>query len=110
MFVPNSRHRAWVTPARRGKGNKARKSEEPPTPSERRASTTRAQRPKRVFNIGIETCQACGGPVRIIACIEVPAVIEKILAHLMSTEETRGPSPFPESRALQTGEQAVLFH
>ncbi len=36
---------------------------------------------KRVFNIDIETCRACGGAVRIIACIEDPVVIEKILAH-----------------------------
>jgi hypothetical protein len=43
---------------------------------------TWAQRPKRVCNIYIETCPACGGAVRIIACIEDPDVIEKILAHL----------------------------
>jgi hypothetical protein len=43
---------------------------------------TWAQRLKRVFNIDIETCPACGGAVRIIACIEDPLVIEKILSHL----------------------------
>jgi hypothetical protein len=37
---------------------------------------------KRVFGIDIETCPACGGPVRIIACIEDPKVIEEILTHL----------------------------
>ncbi|MBK9132420.1 MAG: hypothetical protein IPM20_12390 [Gammaproteobacteria bacterium] len=62
-----------------------------------------------VFNIDIETCQACGGPVRIIASIEDPAVIQKILAHLKSTEETHEPFPLPESRAPPTGEQADLF-
>jgi hypothetical protein len=41
-----------------------------------------AQRLKRVFNIDIETCSVCGGAMRIIACIEDPVVIEKILAHL----------------------------
>ncbi len=41
-----------------------------------------AQRLKRVFNIDIETCSACGGAVKVIACIEDPAVIEKILTHL----------------------------
>jgi hypothetical protein len=35
-----------------------------------------------VFNIDIETCSVCGGAMRIIACIEDPVVIEKILAHL----------------------------
>jgi hypothetical protein len=43
---------------------------------------TWAQRLKRVFGIDIETCAVCGGAMRIVACIEDPAVIEKILAHL----------------------------
>ena len=36
------------------------------TPAEKRASMTWAQRLKRVFNIDIETCGACGGEVKII--------------------------------------------
>ena len=43
---------------------------------------TWAQRIKRVFEINIETCSACGGSTRIIAYIEGPDVIEKILTHL----------------------------
>jgi hypothetical protein len=35
-----------------------------------------------VGHIDIETCKDCGGHVKIIACIEDPAVIEKILRHL----------------------------
>jgi len=31
-----------------------------------------AQRLKRVFNIDIETCGECGGPLKVIACIEDP--------------------------------------
>jgi hypothetical protein len=46
------------------------------------AAMTWAQRLKRIFGIDIETCPACGGAVRFIACIEDPAVIKKILAHL----------------------------
>lgn len=41
-----------------------------------------AQRLKRVFGIDTDSCVACGGALRIIACIEDPLVIEKILAHL----------------------------
>jgi hypothetical protein len=41
-----------------------------------------AQRLKRVFGIDIETCSACGRAGRIIACIEDPKVIVKILSHL----------------------------
>ncbi len=43
---------------------------------------TWAQRLKRVFAIDIEKCEKCGGPVRIIASIEDPEVIQKILKHL----------------------------
>jgi hypothetical protein len=37
---------------------------------------------KRVFNIDVETCGACGGKMRIIAAVEDPQVIMKILDHL----------------------------
>jgi hypothetical protein len=40
------------------------------------------QRLKRVFALDIENCLECGGTLRIIACIEDPAVMRKILAHL----------------------------
>ncbi len=103
VFAPNSKHRALVTKAARGKGNKAKVSDEPPTPAERRASMTWAQRLKRVFNIDIETCTECGGPVKVIACIEDPVVIKKILDHLKQKAEANEPSPLPESRAPPMG-------
>ena len=105
VFAPNSKHRALVTPARRGKGNKARGSKDPPTPAERRASMTWAQRLKRVFGIDIETCPACGGAVKVIACIEDPVVIKKILDHLKQKADANESSPpnlLPESRAPPT--------
>ena len=40
---PNSRHRALVTKAARGKRNRANSEQEPPTPAERRAAMTWAQ-------------------------------------------------------------------
>ncbi len=46
-----------------------------------RLDEAQAQRLKRVFGIDIETCSACGGAVRIIACIEDPKVIVRILSH-----------------------------
>jgi len=36
------------------------------------------------------TCAACGGAVWIIACIEDPEVIEKILAHLDTVYTQKG--------------------
>ena len=37
---------------------------------------------KRVFDIDLEHCAQCGGDVKIIAAIEEPAVIVRILTHL----------------------------
>ena len=99
-----SKHRALVTPAKRGKGAKPKASaeqQESMPVQRRRAAMTWAQRLKRVFGIDKsagelictavgcckavgyrdepdETCPACGGAVRIIACIEDPAVIKRI--------------------------------
>jgi Ser/Thr protein kinase RdoA (MazF antagonist) len=52
---------------------------------------TWSQRLKRVFGIDIETCAACGGALRIIACIEDPAVINKILTHIDSKNACAAP-------------------
>jgi hypothetical protein len=69
---------------------------EQPTPAERHAAMIRAQRLKRVFGIDIETCPACGGAMRIIACTEYPDVIEKILTHL----DAKGSEPETPLRPL----------
>jgi hypothetical protein len=108
VFAPNSAHRARVTPAKRGKGNKARTADAPEatTPAERRGAMTWAQRLKRVFNIDIETCNSCGGHVKIIACIEDPVVIEKILTHLERKDAAATATGLPPSRAPP---QASLF-
>ena len=45
-------------------------------------SMTWVERLKRVFTIDITICSHCGGAVNIIACIEDPSIINKILAHL----------------------------
>ena len=42
---------------------------------------TWARRLKRVFGIDIEQCVHCGGRLKVIASIEEPALIERILAH-----------------------------
>ena len=97
VFAPNSKYRARVTPAKRGKGGRHARSGGPEeaTPFERRAAMTWAQRLKRVFGIDIQTCPACGGAMRIIACIEDAQVIGKILAPLgakaSQTEAPRRP-------------------
>ncbi|MFC1690479.1 IS91 family transposase, partial [Pseudomonadota bacterium] len=101
IFAPNSKYRALVTPSKRGKGNKVKTPQEAQdqTPAEKRASMTWAKRLKRVFNIDIETCCECGGDVRIIASIEDPAVIQKILAHLDDNATSAVTALLPDCRA-----------
>jgi len=65
-------------------------------------------------DIDIETCSACGGAVKVIACIEDPVVIEKILTHLKEKAPTAAAVRLPESRAppvcmQRPGRQAGLF-
>ena len=51
---------------------------------------------KRVFDIDIERCTHCGGTLKIIAAIEDPPVIARILAHLGLP--TRAPPRAPARR------------
>ena len=69
---------------------------------------TWAKRLKRVFDIDIETCSECGGDVRIIASIEDPAIIQKILAHLDNTASSAAAALLPDCRA-SPGRPVGLF-
>jgi len=83
VFAPNSKWRAQVTPSKRGKSKKLPEGKcTEKSLSEHRAAMSWAQRLKRVFDIDIETCNECGGAVKVIACIEDPIVIKKILSYL----------------------------
>ena len=100
VFAPNSKYRAKVTPASRGTRKKSYSADEADQSAAGiRASMTWAQRLKRVFNIDIETCSECGGDVRIIAGIEDPVVIQKILAHLDNTASSAATALLPDCRA-----------
>ena len=103
---PNSRHRVTITPAKRNKAKQALPTGQGKTGTQKHKSMTWAQRLKRVFGIEIETCEQCGGAVKVIASIdkspgktictanaarrvrhtdvsnEQPLVIQKILSHL----------------------------
>ena len=96
ILAPSHAWRGQITPARRGKGGRPK-----PEPSADEASAsfrrsmTWAQRLRRVFNIDVETCEACGGPLKVIASIEDPEVISKILQHF---EEREAPESRPPAR------------
>ena len=100
VFAPNSKHRALVTPGKRGKVNtlKASIETEALSTGERRATMTWAQRLKRVFSIDIETCHACGSAAKVIACIEDPVVIRKLLVYLEGKVIPQPPALLPSVR------------
>ena len=65
------------------------------------------QRLKRVFHIDVEHCGVCGGTLRVIACIETPEVIERILTHLAARETGGANHPrAPPLRAQPAGRTA----
>ena len=55
-----------------------------------------AQLLKRVFDIDIERCPHCGGQLKLIAAIEEPAAIARILTHL-----GRAAQPPPRAPAVR---------
>ncbi len=101
VFAPNSKHRALVTPARRGKGKRRSTVEEDKEKAEtnRHVAMSWAQRLKRVFNIDVERCRVCGGKARVIAAIEDKAIIDKILTHLDNKMPCAQTVPLPQVRA-----------
>ena len=106
VFAPHHALRAAITPAGRGRGARhANAAGERPVP--KHVAMSWAQRLKRVFAIEIETCRRCGGKLRVIASIEEPALIERILAHLEQRRESEPPRlPFASRAPPQ---QSPLF-
>jgi hypothetical protein len=55
-----------------------------------------ARRLQRVFGIDVESCVRCGQAVKVIACFEQPALIERILEHVRG--KTRATQPHSAHR------------
>jgi hypothetical protein len=94
LFGSNAKERSLITPAgrrTRAAAQAAAADKEIQTPARRRQALTWAQRLARVFGIDVSTCENCGGKLRIIASVEDPAVIRRILNHLAA----RGPPQLP---------------
>ena len=94
VFAPHASLRMRIVPAQR-KPHQAGPDEEGAF-AHRHRGMTWAQRLRRVFNIDIETCERCGGAMKIVACIQDPAVIRKLLAaapagQIPHTPPARGP-------------------
>jgi hypothetical protein len=91
VFAPNHRLRAWIVLAQRGGGARQTQAHREGRCVPRHVSMSWAQRLKRAFDIDIEVCERCGGMVKIIASIEDPEVIGRILEHLAAPRRRFGP-------------------
>lgn len=96
VFASNSQYRAQII--NRPNDNKALEKEVR-TEGEKRAAMTWAQRLKRVFDIDIQICEVCSGNAKVIACIEDPVVINKILTHLNLQSPPSNQVILPANRA-----------
>ena len=81
VLAPHYKHRKMIVPTP-PQALPAAKPEPAEEPTSTKARVSWARLLKRVFGIDIQTCQLCQGKARIIAAIEDPAVIRKILTHL----------------------------
>ena len=82
MLAPNAGLRSQIVPGDPDQATDPTDAAGDPLSPSTRARMSWAQLLKRVFAIDITTCPQCGGPLTILAAIEDPAVIAKILAHL----------------------------
>jgi hypothetical protein len=90
VFAPHSAWRSTITPA------------------ERHRAMSWAQRLKRGFKLDLSSCEGWGGQVRVIASVEDPAVIGKILAHLETKQTVLvGEGRRPEVRGPPQGALAL---
>ena len=98
VFAPHSQYRSAVTPAHRGRGAATPPvSGADPTKlsTPRHVAMSWARRLKRVFGVEIECCTRCGGELKIIASIEEPQLIAKILSHLERAAPEQHQSELP---------------
>ena len=105
VFAAHAALRTAITPGGRGTGAQKRAAaSEQLTPADIRMNW--ARRLKRVFGVEIEQCVRCGGRLKVIASIEEPDLIERILAHRRERGEEAAPTAALGARAPP---QASLF-
>jgi hypothetical protein len=97
VFAASAALRAAIVPAARGaRALKRLAVAKQPTPKNIRLNW--ARRLKRVFGIEIEQCARCGGRLQLIASIEEPELIERILAHRRERGDERA---LPQTRSTR---------
>ena len=82
VLAPNATLRSEIVPGGSENSNDAPHDPGDASSQSAPARMSWARLLKRVFDIDLEHCPHCGGTMKIIAAIEDPTVIAKILAHL----------------------------
>jgi hypothetical protein len=112
VLAPHARWRPEVVAYRRAVKGRA----QDPSAAEAEAGRGRAGSPRhwtwaalmrRAFNLDVLRCPRCTGRMQLIATIEDPAVIQRILVHFGLPGTREGPSP-PCSMTEVGGEQPAL--
>jgi hypothetical protein len=114
ILAPHYKHRKMIVPVK----------PEPPklelvtdqTPIEKLAEQKKKTRIswarllKRIFGIDVETCNLCGGKVKIISAIEDPKVIKKILDHVGIPSVAPAPKPARGPPEVDPNQNEFEFH
>jgi hypothetical protein len=82
VLAPNAALRSQIVPGESDQATASSNEDGEAPAASTRARMSWAQLLKRVFAINLTTCPQCGGPLTLLATIEEPAVIVKILTHL----------------------------
>ena len=102
VLAPHARWRSHVVRyGRPAPDVNAREREASPRAAGTPGAGTWAALMRRVFDLDVLACPRCGGRLRLIATVEDPAVVSKILAHLGLLHPTDSPGPAPPSADLR---------
>ena len=93
VLAPNAQLRSAIIPQTSETTTSRPDNSDATTPRSTSARIGWAQLLKRVFNIDVSLCPHCGGPLKIIAAIQNPSAIARILGHLGLP--TRAPQKAP---------------
>ncbi len=102
VLAPHAALRAQIVPGEPDQATAPTADAGDPPSVSTRARMSWAQLLKRVFEIDMAACPQCGGPVTIIAAIEDPGVIAKILTHMGLPTRALPRSPAQACALFQT--------
>ena len=102
VLAPNAALRSQIVPGDADQATDASPEAADSSSTSTQARMRWAQVLKRVFAIDLTSCPQCSGPFTLIAAIDDPAVVAKILAHLGLPTRAPPKAPARLEEFLQT--------